>query len=597
MNRKRAAEPVSGRPAGGERLKARCPTAEWGAALLEGTSGSERAVHLWDGKLSVGVPPPAELACAVERAVKAAVELAMARVTRLVERRCAGLRLRIEDRERELESVRLRLGLAESELRVLRERVGGGGEREPWHAAPQSESRGQAQRGLEAGEPAGRGEFLPVTKKEGDLVNTVAAPSSFPGVTGTLSAKQELYNPPDCEASGEERATDQRQGPTVKHADRTSPRINTLEAHGHCRAGEQGVPALCQALQHFGSSQDTSERLLGADCRPLKQEVSELGYGDVVQESRWPPSPLGVEGSEPGPGQAAGPYSSNAQTGRGIIEGNPRSSRGSISQGRRVRLLGGSDSCSGRVEAYLHGQWGRLCYYDWDIADAQVVCRELGCGSSFSATADFGKGPGLVHPYRAMCTGREPSLHDCSFMRGNIVQCFSDAGVRCTGTGETTPAMPTTQKPISLYDSLKPGIEVYVQYGNSGKYVVVCSSQQYSGEGAVHLEIVSQKTSTLRNPVCSGENMCLFSVDETPPVSFTCVQKTQDSGHGPLTLTSDSQTVSSPGPKHSFPSMSSFSKAYTAFIVIGVTGMIIAIFVTELKARRTGKTVIEVVFF
>nr|XP_015197221.1 PREDICTED: zinc finger protein 696-like [Lepisosteus oculatus] len=318
MNRKRAAEPVSGRPAGGERLKARCPTAEWGAALLEGTSGSERAVHL-------------ELACAVERAVKAAVELAMARVTRLVERRCAGLRLRIEDRERELESVRLRLDLAESELRVLRERVGGG-EREPWHAAPQSESRGRAQRRLEAGDPAGRGEFLPVNKKEGDLVNTVAAPSSFPGVTGTLSAKQELYNPPDCEASGEERATDQRQGPTVKRADRTSPRIDTPEAHGRCIAGEQGCPAPCQALQPFGSSQDTSERLSGADCRPLKQEVSELGYGDVVQESRWPPSPLGAEGSEPGPGQAAGPYSSNAQTGRGKIEGNPRSSRGSISQ-------------------------------------------------------------------------------------------------------------------------------------------------------------------------------------------------------------------------------------------------------------------------
>nr|XP_015197296.1 PREDICTED: uncharacterized protein LOC107076742 isoform X2 [Lepisosteus oculatus] len=259
----------------------------------------------------------------------------------------------------------------------------------------------------------------------------------------------------------------------------------------------------------------------------------------------------------------------------------------SLAQGRRVRLLGGSDSCSGRVEAYLYGQWGRLCYHDWDIADAQVVCRELGCGSSFSATADFGKGPGLVHPYRVMCTGQEPSLHNCLFMRGNIVQCFSDAGVRCTGTGETTPAMPTTPKPRSLDDSLKPGIEVYVQYGNSGKYVVVCSSQQYIGEGAVHLEIVSQKTYTLQNPVCSRENMCLFSVDETPPVSFTCVQKTQDSGHGPLTLTSDSQTVSSPGPKHSFSSMSSFSKAYTAFIVIGVTGMIIAIFVTELKARRT----------
>ena len=47
-----------------------------------------------------------------------------------------------------------------------------------------------------------------------------------------------------------------------------------------------------------------------------------------------------------------------------------------------VRLVGGSNSTSGRVEVCANNQWGTVCNDHWDNNDAKVVCRMLNYPSS-----------------------------------------------------------------------------------------------------------------------------------------------------------------------------------------------------------------------
>ncbi|XP_061095004.1 deleted in malignant brain tumors 1 protein-like [Conger conger] len=103
----------------------------------------------------------------------------------------------------------------------------------------------------------------------------------------------------------------------------------------------------------------------------------------------------------------------------------------------QIRLVNGDNECSGRVEIYHVGQWGTVCDNSWNMNDAEVVCRQAGCGRALAAvsSAHFGQGSGLMWLNNVTCSGNESSLTQCQHpgFGSNFCSHYEDVGVICSG--------------------------------------------------------------------------------------------------------------------------------------------------------------------
>ena len=89
------------------------------------------------------------------------------------------------------------------------------------------------------------------------------------------------------------------------------------------------------------------------------------------------------------------------------------------------------------MEVYHNGEWGTVCDDEWDLNDAEVVCKELGSSNAVFVRrrAFYGYGRDSIWLSDLQCVGTEWTIGNCSHRGWGAYYYYcshsNDAGVKC----------------------------------------------------------------------------------------------------------------------------------------------------------------------
>uniref|UniRef100_A0A671TTP5 SRCR domain-containing protein n=1 Tax=Sparus aurata TaxID=8175 RepID=A0A671TTP5_SPAAU len=132
-----------------------------------------------------------------------------------------------------------------------------------------------------------------------------------------------------------------------------------------------------------------------------------------------------------------------------------------------IRLVNGNSLCSGRLEVKSNQRWSSVCEDDFDQQDAEVVCRELGCGApSVLQGALYGEVEAPMWTKEFQCGGHESALLDCRTSGSDRNTCSPGKAVGLTCSGRKGAAA------LILYEFL-------LNVTSFSSFTVVCSESDF----------------------------------------------------------------------------------------------------------------------
>ncbi|XP_028395739.1 deleted in malignant brain tumors 1 protein-like [Dendronephthya gigantea] len=218
--------------------------------------------------------------------------------------------------------------------------------------------------------------------------------------------------------------------------------------------------------------------------------------------------------------------------------------------GTSIQLKGPSSSNGiGRVEIFYSGKWGTICDDEWDINDAQVVCRQLGYQKAFAALPGnlVPSGSGQIWLDNVRCSGNEQNLANCSHRGWGVHDCrhSEDAGVKCIDVSIQLKG-PSSSNGVGrvevfyngkwgticndLWD-IKDAQVVCRQLGYQKALAALSGNRISSGSGQIWLENVRCSGNEQNLASCSHKGWGVHDCDHSEDAGVKCVVSVKSCAH------------------------------------------------------------------